>query len=49
MAAKSNLTHNQQLFLLKLKEAAFKLKDGEVSDVITAMDSSTYAIKLLHC
>jgi foldase protein PrsA len=26
----------------EVKEAAFKLKDGEVSDVITAMDSSTY-------
>ena len=26
----------------EVKEAAFKLKNGEVSDVITAMDSSTY-------
>ncbi|WP_313630436.1 peptidylprolyl isomerase [Enterococcus devriesei] len=26
----------------EVKEAAFKLKDGEVSDVITSMDSSTY-------
>lgn len=26
----------------EVKEAAFKLKDGEVSDVVTAMDSSTY-------
>ncbi|GAA2910304.1 peptidylprolyl isomerase [Enterococcus pseudoavium] len=26
----------------EVKEAAFKLKDGEVSDVITAMDASTY-------
>ncbi|MGO3601664.1 MAG: peptidylprolyl isomerase, partial [Enterococcus faecalis] len=26
----------------EVKEAAFKLKDGEVSDVVTVMDSSTY-------
>lgn len=26
----------------EVKEAAFKLKNGEVSDVVTAMDSSTY-------
>lgn len=27
----------------EVKEAAFKLKDGEVSEVVTSMDSSTYA------
>ena len=27
----------------EVQEAAFKLKDGEVSDVITATNASTYA------
>ena len=41
MAVKLNLIHKQQLFLPKLK-AAFKLKDGEVSEPIAATNMQTY-------
>ena len=41
MAVKLNLIHKQQLFP-EVKEVAFKLKDGEVSEPIVATNMQTY-------